>query len=261
MEPLLLDSITDAGTRARGRVVVTGSHGGLYAGALASRAGARAAIFNDAGIGLERAGVAGVMAADALGMAAAAADCMSCLIGSARDMMAAGVISVVNETAAALGVRPGATVREAAALMAAAAAPARVADPAEEARRAVRLGDREVWLLDSASLVRPEDAGAILVTGSHGGLIGGDPARALKAKARFAVFNDAGRGKNDIGVARLPALEAMGVAAATVGCETARIGDAASALETGRISAANALAAAEGAEPGRALKDVLLALA
>ena len=91
------------------------------------------------------------------------------------------------------------------------------------------------------------------MTGSHGALIGGDPARALKAKARIAVFNDAGVGIESIGITRLPALDDRGVAAVTVSAATARIGDAASALETGVISHTNELAAKLGARVGAQL--------
>lgn len=261
MEPLLLNSITDAGPDARGRVALSGSHGGLYPAALASRAGLRAVIFNDAGIGLDEAGVAGVMALESVGMAAAAVDCMSCRIGDAADMAARGVVSVVNAVAASAGAAPGMAAAEAARLLTAAPAPVATMPPVAEARRTVRVGAHEVRLLDSASLVVAEDAGRIVVTGSHGGLIGGDPARALKAAARLAVFNDAGFGPDRIGAGRLPALEARGVAALTVSCGSARIGDAASALETGEVSAANAQALAIGASPGRRLKEFILASA
>ena len=68
-KPLLLNSITDAGDAANQRVVITGSHGGMYAAFLASRSGARACIFNDAGIGLQDAGIAGMRALSNVGMA------------------------------------------------------------------------------------------------------------------------------------------------------------------------------------------------
>ena len=51
--------------------MITGSHGGLYPAAIASKWQMRAVIFNDAGMGLENAGVAGVMALENIGMAAA----------------------------------------------------------------------------------------------------------------------------------------------------------------------------------------------
>src|ERR1051326_3659388 len=44
---------------ARGAVVVNASHGGVYAAYLAAKLGAAAAIFNDAGVGRDRAGTSG----------------------------------------------------------------------------------------------------------------------------------------------------------------------------------------------------------
>ena len=58
-EPILLDSITDV--TGEGGIVVSGSHGGMFPAAIASKWQLNAVVFNDAGIGLERAGVAGVM--------------------------------------------------------------------------------------------------------------------------------------------------------------------------------------------------------
>lgn len=260
--PLLLDSITDAKENAAGRLVVTGSHGGLYAATLASRAGARAVVFNDAGIGLEEAGVAGVRALGEVGLAAAAADCASCRIGSAEDALGRGRISFANEVARALGVAPGQAVGTAVRRLAAATRTTEALPAQAEARRQVVLAGSSlaVWLLDSASLVRPEDAGAVIVTGSHGGLVGGDPSRSLKAAARIAVFNDAGGGLDEAGIARLPVLERQGASAVTVGCMTARIGDAGSALESGVISHANGPARDLGARAGRSLKDWLCGL-
>ena len=121
--PLLLDSITDADAQARGRVVICGSHGGLYPGAIASRAGVRAVLFNDAGIGLDRAGVAGVLALADIGMAAAAVDCQTARIGSACDTLARGVISTVNSVAHSLGVKSGMSAQEAAQILATATGP------------------------------------------------------------------------------------------------------------------------------------------
>ncbi|MEL7000926.1 MAG: hypothetical protein AAFP68_21995 [Pseudomonadota bacterium] len=82
----------------------------------------------------------------------------------------------------------------------------------------------------------------------------------MKADARLAIFNDAGIGKDRIGVSRLPALEARGVAALTVAHTSARIGDAQSALETGVISAVNKAAQDLGAAEGQALAAFLATL-
>jgi len=237
---LLLNSITDADASAHGRVAVSGSHGGMYPAAIASRAGVQAVIFNDAGIGFEQAGIAGIRALDSCGMAAAAVDCHSAEIGSATETLNNGVISFANTAARLAGVSPGMTARDAAGLLAMAPAPQSQLAPVPEARwDQDRVGRTALLCVDSASLVRPGDSGRIIITGSHGGLIGGDPARALKAKALLAVFNDAGGGKNDIGTSRLPALQQQGIAAVTVSHNSCRIGDAASALTDGVISALN----------------------
>src|SRR5690606_40993687 len=65
----------------------------------------------------------------------------------------------------------------------------------------------------SVSLVEAQDAGAIVITGSHGGLQGDDPVTAIGGHAVFAAaYNDAGIGADGAGTSRLPALERQGVA-------------------------------------------------
>jgi hypothetical protein len=252
---ILLDSITDATNAICGRVVVAGSHGGLYPAAIASGFAPRAAIFHDAGIGLERAGVAGVMALAGTGMAAAAVGFDSCAIGSGAAMWASGRISRCNAIAAGLGVISGMDIRDAVDRLQQAPCPATRLPPVPEARRVIETGGgREIILVDSASLVGPQDVGKLIVTGSHGGLIGGDPERALKARARLAAFNDAGFGPDDVARSRLPALERQGVGAVLVSCRSARIGDAGSGHETGVISFVNRTAAEQGAVVGHRLK-------
>jgi hypothetical protein len=54
---IIADSITRIGPEAAGAVVVNASHGGIYAAYLAARLHASAAIFNDASVGLDRAGI------------------------------------------------------------------------------------------------------------------------------------------------------------------------------------------------------------
>jgi len=249
-ETLLLNSITDVTAAMAGQIAVSGSHGGLYPAAIASRAGLRAVVFNDAGGGLDNAGAAGLTALASVGMAAVCADCMTCLIGSAGDTLDNGIVRQANPVASDLGVAIGMPVQLAVPLLQTAPVPAGRLPPVVEARRTVSVGRAKVLAVDSASLVAPEDAGEVIVTGSHGGLIGGDPARALKAAARLAVFNDAGIGRDGIGTSRLPALNRRGIAALTVSHASCRIGDAGSALATGRISACNDLALTMGARIG-----------
>ncbi|MCQ0019334.1 hypothetical protein [Actinomadura madurae] len=83
----------------------------------------------------------------------------------------------------------------------------------------------------------------MLVTGSHGGLLGGTPGTALRAAAAAAVFNDAGVGRDAAGLGRLPALDARGIAAATVSAASARVGDGRSTYHDGVLSARNEAAA------------------
>ena len=238
-EPLLLDSITDAHPDAAGAVAVSGSHGGLFAAAVASRAGLRAVILNDAGRGLNDAGIAGLAALTDYGMAGCAVDCRTAEIGSASDAVANGVISYSNTPATILGIATGDSVERALSLLSNAPDPTGQMAAVPEARWEEEIDGGSVLCVDSASLICSEDAGRIIVTGSHGGLIGGDPIRACKAQANYVSFSDAGRGKNDCGITRLPALDARNIAAVTLDCGSCEIGSAASAFQNGVISAVN----------------------
>ncbi len=258
----LAGSITSLPAGTEGRVVVTGSHGGLFAAALAIRARFRAAIFHDAGIGREGAGIACLEVCARTGMPAATVGHETACIGDARHILSAGRISHANAPAVALGVRPGMPCREAAERLAGARMPQRwEAPPIDEERLVLEGHGRRIVLVDSASLIRAEDEGAVLVTGSHGGLVDGDPARALKADGFAAVFNDAGIGFRDCGVRRLAVLDARGTAGLAVDCATARIGDARSSFEEGRISRVNGTAARLGVVPGQPCREAVLALA
>ena len=120
---------------------------------------------------------------------------------------------------------------------------------------------RAIVLVDSASLVdRLEDRGAVIVTGSHGGLAGGDKRMALRADGFAAAFNDGGVGIDRAGLGRLAPLDARGIAAVSVDAMTARIGEARSTFE-GVISEANETARRHGARERMLAKDVLMAWA
>lgn len=234
-----------------------GSHGGAYPGVLVSKAGIRAVILNDAGVGLDEAGIASLSLLDRYGVAAATASHMSCRIGDAHDMLARGVISHINMHAAQLGLLTGMGVNEAACLLETARPPSGIAPDMGESRHVEQLSKTRLLLVDSAALVDEGDDGAIVITGSHGGLVDGDPRKALRANAKLAAFNDAGIGIDKCGIARLPALDDRGVAAVTVSCFSARIGNARSTLETGCISATNSRAKLMGIREGDALAAVL----
>ncbi len=115
-----------------------------------------------------------------------------------------------------------------------------------------------LFLIDSAACATPEMAGAVVVTGSHGG----DSAAGflLAVQPLLAVFNDAGGGLDDAGVSGLHRLEAAGIAAVTVAHTSARIGHADSTWQDGVISRVNASAAALGLVPGQVCRVALGAL-
>lgn len=254
------DSITRVAEEASGAVIVNASHGGVYAAYLAAKLHAAAAIFNDAGVGRDNAGIGGLDYLDGLGIPAATVGHMTARIGDGAHMLARGVITHANRLASALGVRAGQTCRAAAGLLQQ-AEPAHQAPPdALEAAFLIIVEPPLVWALDSASLVLPEHEDAIVVTGSHGGVLGGKPETALKYDVKAALYNDAGIGIDEAGVSRLPALDARGIAAATVSAASARIGDARSTYEDGIISRVNARAAALGLNAGISARDFVAGL-
>ena len=189
--------------------------------------------------------------------AAATADSKSCHIGNAQDMTAFGVISFVNAGAQALGCAPGQTVAECAERMRAAPLSTVPVPPQDEARFVARSvpGEPRVIVMDSLSLIEPSDAGAIVITASHGGLLGDDPATALGADAIAAIFSDAGFGKDRAGITRLPVLDERGIAGAAVSADSARIGDGRSVYRDGVLSHVNDTAAAMGIRTGDSVQS------
>jgi len=193
--PLVTDSVTMLGADARGRAAIAASHGGIYAAYLAAKAGLKAVILSDAGVGRERAGISGLAYLATMGVPAAAIGHRSARIGDGVDCAKRGIITCVNEPAAAAGIRAGMHASVALDLLAASELPAApIPAPQEETRRRVSEAEADgiaVLALDSASLVTPQDAGAIVLTGSHGALLGGRPETAIKIEplANEAVAN------------------------------------------------------------------------
>lgn len=256
---IVVDSVTHLTPAHHGAVVYAASHGGAYAAAYAAAKGVAAIILNDAGIGRERAGVAGLDLLADLGVPGAALAHTSARIGDGNDGVARGILSTVNAPAASLGLAIGMSCREALAHLAAAQlAPAPKPPAADEARHeiisAVHAGAK-VIVMDSASLVTPSDAGAVVVTASHGGLLGGKPETAIKVPVFSSVYNDADRGIDDAGICRLPALEARGIAGACVSAFSARIGNGLSTYQDGYISALNATALRHGGKIGQSTAE------
>jgi len=76
-----------------------------------------------------------------------------------------------------------------------------------------------------------------------------------------AIYNDADFGIENAGIARLPVLEARGIAGACVSAWSARIGDGQSTYHDGFVSAVNARAARCGGEIGISAKELVARLA
>ena len=248
----------------RGAVLVAGSHGGLIASYLGAKAGAHALILNDAGVGLDDAGIAGLQWLNAIGMAAATVAHTSARIGDGTDSLARGVISHANQSARTVGVVTGMRAAAAAACLTRASALHSPPPPYVEGRWLLtRRNGIEVWALDSVGKLLPDDAGRILLIGSHGALHGGRRDSALNlhgapVQARAAIFNDAGVGADGAGITRLAELDARGIPAATVSHTSARIGDGRSMWETGVLSYINSHAASMDWLVGMRVPDAVL---
>lgn len=255
--PIVVDSVTKLPPESPGRVLVGGSHGGLYAAYLSVKAGVRGAIHNDAGVGREDAGIAGLAYADRHGMAMAVVSADSARIGDGPDMMARGIISHANDTAIAGGVIAGLRCAEAASRLATCPWPHAMPQALDETRSIESdFGSRwRVVCMDSISLLQPGDRGAIIASGSHGGVPAGTTAAG--SGAGLVLFNDAGFGIDRAGIAGLAILDQAGIAAATVAAVSARIGDGRSTLYDGTISAANRTAERIGVRIGETALDLL----
>ncbi|WP_291297389.1 hypothetical protein [Elioraea sp.] len=261
---IVRDSVTELDASARGAVVLAASHGGRYAAWCAAKAGVGAVILSDAGIGRNRAGVAGLGALAALGVPAATVDIWSARIGDGADCLSRGVLSTINPPAEALGIRIGMRAADALGMLASAGlqpspTPAALAE-SRQVIAAASVPPVQVIALDSTSLVRAEDAGHVVVTGSHGGVLGGRAGTAVSHPVFAALYNDAGMGIDGAGTSRLPALDLRGIAAATVAADSAEIGDGMSTWREGIISAVNDTARRNGGAVGQSARALVAAL-
>jgi hypothetical protein len=252
--PILInDSITlDVTCLELAPVIITGSHGGLAAAAFAVRKNLKGAIFNDAGVGKKRAGIAGLDLLQKHGILGACVDFRTARIGLGKET-AAGLISFANPLAQEAGVEAGQKAGLAAKLMARAdwvfAAAKDLPLPHEvETVVYVSPGGRRIVTLDSNSMIRPEHKDAVVLTGSHGGLVGKLPA--VKHRVLAAFYNDAGVGKDNASIARLPWLERHGIIGAAVSADTARIGVGLDTYQSGVVSFVNKLGLAMGVKDG-----------
>ena len=113
-----------------------------------------------------------------------------------------------------------------------------------------------VVVMDSITNLAEDDAGALVVSGSHGGSSAAE--FALRVPVAGAFFNDAGIGKDQAGIAALAMLEAHSIPAATVAHTSARIGDGEDTWVNGVVTHANAAARRIGVTPGSSLRASLM---
>lgn len=259
---IVLDSVTHLQPEHRGAVALCASHGGSYSGYYAATKGVSAVILNDAGIGREQAGLGGVRMLEKMGVPAAAVSGRSARIGDGKDNLARGILSFANKPAEALGLRAGMKASEALDRLAGASLQAAQEPPKEDEHRFEVPGGAglKVIVMDSISLVRPEDAGHIIVAASHGACPGGKPEMAVKYPVFAAVTNDADRGIDNAGISRLPAMNDRGIAGACLSAFSARIGDGRSMYEDGYVSALNEVAERYGGRIGQSCRQFVEAM-
>ena len=192
------------------------------------------------------------------GIYGATVSAFSAKIGVALET-ARGVISSLNLPARRLGVREGMVAGEAAEMMRRAPGvniPAdRIGEDSQEQSHIIHVSPKgtRILTMDSNSMVTRENERDIVLTGSHGGLVGNRPATKYPVLAAF--YNDAGVGKEQAGISRLPRLQEAGIIGATVDAATARIGVGLETYECGIISYVNSLAREAGIVPGLKAKE------
>jgi hypothetical protein len=239
-------------------VAVSGSYGGRYNAYNAAKWPASAVIMNDAGVGKGDAGIVGLEFLDRIKMAAATADAMTCHIGDGDHMLANGVISHVNRTAAAVGCAVGQQVRDCAERMRSAMVPTVMPPPISDGARFVVRdvpGEPRVICADSVGMLEPDDSGQIAITASHGALSGGRPDNAIPAGSYAVFFSDGGGGMDGAGIARLADLDRKGVIAGTTSADSAPIGDSRALYHDGILSHVNGPAERAGGRVGMRLAD------
>lgn len=111
---VLADTISYLNESHRGCVVVSGSHCAHTTYDWVKDLGVKGIFLNDAGKGKDNQGISGLPVYDRAGIPAAAIDCMTAMIGDARDAWESGLVSAANNMAGRVGLKEGMRVEEAA---------------------------------------------------------------------------------------------------------------------------------------------------
>jgi hypothetical protein len=234
-------------------VLVQGAYMASAVGTQLLRRGFRGFLGVDAGIGRNAAGIGSLPLADTFGVPAASISVYSCDMCVGASVWADGVISSVNNTAAALGVQPGQSTEQAAVAMLGAP---------NGATREIRgtLPDQAFPLMPSPEIRVLGCWSMSLVHGEHTSDVFcvGTPVDTTMTifvyrhgvRPLGIIGSDGGFGRHQMAVAGLPILQNMGIPCAAVSHLSADLGDPRSIFQDGRISLVNALARAAGVAIG-----------
>jgi len=258
---VLLDSLGDLQPGNTSPILVCGSHcGGNRALAMqVKNCHVKAVFLNNAGIGKNQAGIRGLNHYESEHILACAVDRNSAEIGIASDTWESGIVSHISQGAKAAGIQVGDSVKEAVAKISnrincpsmtqrsgnlESPGESEVSDSTSKVdlkkQTQTQIAGVDITVTDSITFLNENNAGDIVVCGSHGGVSAGHYAQ--KHRVRAVFFNDAGIGKNNAGIKSLESLSDAGILACTVDCMSAEIFNGQDALDNGIISVCNQLA-------------------
>ena len=103
----IVDSVSGLCAEHENLWIFCGSHGGTNAAQHALTFNIAGIVFNDAGVGKDNAGVAGLLLCDQQSVPAACVDCHTARIGEGRETFQNGVVSKANKHAQSLGIGEG----------------------------------------------------------------------------------------------------------------------------------------------------------
>ena len=261
---LSADSMTYFDERVGERdVLIGGSYAARMTIAWAMRLGARAVVAHAAGVGKDNAGISGLCLAQEYHVPALACETMSARLAVGESVYE-GEVGHVNRAAQSLGVEIGQSIAEASDCLLNTEVGRKVVveesldDRIYELEHLPEGNIRASWgipVLRSIKEARPQD---VFIQASHCGLT--LVPHVLKLNLKGVVANDAGRGKDDSGIASFPYLAREGIAVAAVGAMSARIGDVMSTWEDGVISCMNEVAEKRGVREGMRTREAALVM-
>lgn len=257
---IYMDSITHANEEyGPDDVLIGGSWMGIVPVSFATRFNPRAVMCNDAGVGVNGAGINALYYLDGLGIPGAAVASNTAMIANGQSHWETGAISFVNHWALACGVRPGMSVPEACRLLLTWSPEKKESAPSRESREIVFSdAEGEIIAADSVKYVKEEDRDRVVIVGSHGGET--TCGYAFAVQPRGLITSDGGGGRDDAGTRGLKILADGGIPAVAVSVHSAPIGGGRSIFEDGIVSVANSSAQELGLRPGMRARDAAMAM-